>query len=340
MQRTEIVSDLLYSYMYTITGATVDGMSDCRCTTTIQVDATRLGSALCARTIEVRGELNHILHDPTEATEAADALSKAVYNQMFNWLVKRINESVKGAKGNFIGVLDIFGFEIFQQNGFEQLCINFTNEKLQQHFNAHTFKEEEQTYLSEEVPYEPVTFIDNQPVLDLFEKKPFGLLNLLDEEVKLPKGDDAKWLEKCNHHHASHPNWVTEQAKLSHVGRSSFYIQHYAGAVVYDSAGFCEKNKDSLFRDLYDLMSSASHPNFAEIFPEKDKNPRRVETLAGGFRKQLNNLMQVCETTQPHYIRCIKPNEHKAPGDFNTRMCLEQLTYAGVFEAVQIRKTG
>jgi hypothetical protein len=183
-------------------------------------------------------------------------------------------------------------------------------------------------------------FIDNQPVLDLIEKKPVGLFHLLDEEVRLPKGDDVKWLEKCHSNHTMHANWINEQTKLSSANRSTFFIQHYAGTVAYDSNGFCEKNRDSLFRDLYDLMSSAGHPNWVELFPEKDKNPRRVETLSGAFRKQLTNLMAVCETTQPHYIRCIKPNQNKAPRNFNSVMCLEQLTYAGVFEAVQIRKTG
>lgn len=295
-----------------------------------------MGEALCHRTIEIRGEFNHILHSPKEAIEAADALSKAIYNELFNWLVQRINASVEGSRGHFIGVLDIFGFEIFEKNSFEQLCINFTNEKLQQHFNTHTFKDEERVYMEENVPYEPVKFIDNQTVLDLIEKKPYGLLNLLDEEVRLPKGDDFKWLTKVNSNQGDHPNWLKGKQKT----KTSFFVLHYAGAVGYESLGFCDKNRDSVFRDLYDLMSNADHPNFHEIFPAKDKNPRRVDTLGGNFRRQLNNLMDVCNQTHPHYIRCIKPNDTKMPSTFNSRMCLEQLTYAGVFEAVQIRKTG
>jgi hypothetical protein len=173
-------------------------------------------------------------------------------------------------------------------------------------------------------------------VLDLIEKKPHGLLNLLDEEVRLPKGDEDKWLAKCQANHSTNPNWKKDNT----LQRSVFVVVHYAGVVCYDSAGFCEKNKDSLFRDLYDLMSGAAHPNYKVLFPEKDKNPRRVDTLSGGFRKQLNNLMDVCNSTQPHYIRCIKPNNAKVPRTFQSQMCLEQLTYAGVFEAVQIRKTG
>jgi hypothetical protein len=305
----------------------------------LKVSEATLTAALCARTIEVRGEVSQILNNAKEAQEAADAVAKAIYDKLFNWLVRRINASVNGDKGSFIGVLDIFGFEIFDHNGFEQLCINFTNEKLQQHFNAHTFKDEEETYIAEEIPYEPVVFIDNQPVLDLIEKKPHGILIMLDEEVIVPKGSDLQWLTKSSQHQKDHPNWSVPTGVKGGTA-STFYVHHYAGKVSYESKGLCEKNKDSLFRNLYDMMSTASHSNFELLFPAKDKNPRRVETLAGGFRKQLNNLMSVCSTTQPHYIRCVKPNSSKRARTFDTPMCLEQLTYAGVFEAVQIRKTG
>jgi len=153
--------------------------------THLSVSEETLARALCERSIEVRGEKNRILHKPIEATEAADSLAKAVYNNIFDWLVTKINSSVEGERGLFIGVLDIFGFEIFRKNSFEQLCINFTNEKLQQHFNKNTFKEEENVYVSEGIEFTKVPFIDNQPVLDLIEKKPFGLLVLLDEEVRV-----------------------------------------------------------------------------------------------------------------------------------------------------------
>jgi myosin heavy subunit len=305
----------------------------------LKINESTLIAALCARTIEVRGEVSIIHNSAHEAEQAADAVAKAIYNKLFDWLVKCINASVNGEKGSFIGVLDIFGFEIFEKNGFEQLCINFTNEKLQQHFNAHTFKDEEETYISEEIPYEPVVFIDNQPVLDLIEKKPHGILIMLDEEVIVPKGCDSGWLKKSSTFQKDHPNWILPTGGKAGTA-STFFIKHYAGQVSYESTGLCERNKDSLFRNLYDMMSTAGNSNFQILFPAKDKNPRRVETLAGGFRKQLNNLMSVCSTTQPHYIRCIKPNSLKKARTFDTPMCLEQLTYAGVFEAVQIRKTG
>jgi myosin heavy subunit len=189
----------------------------------LKVSEETLSAALCARTIEVRGEVNLIHNNAKEAQEASDAVSKAIYDKLFNWLVQRINASVNGEKGSFIGVLDIFGFEIFDHNGFEQLCINFTNEKLQQHFNAHTFKDEEETYITEEIPYEPVVFIDNQPVLDLIEKKPHGILIMLDEEVIVPKGSDLQWLKKSSQYQKDHLNWSVPTGVKGGTA-STFYI--------------------------------------------------------------------------------------------------------------------
>ena len=312
----------------------------CEAAKLLGVDAKALALALCERNIEVRGEKNRILHKPVEATEAADSLAKAVYGQLFDWLVIRINSSVEGKRGHFIGVLDIFGFEIFKKNSFEQLCINFTNEKLQQHFNTNTFKEEESVYLSEGIKYTKVTFIDNQPVLDVIEKKPLGLLVMLDEEVKLPKGSDSKWLEKCDANFSSNPCWVSDKNTRMKMDKTSFTVRHYAGEVQYDSTGFYDKNKDALFRTLYDLISESKMGVAKAIFPPKDANPRKVTSISDQFRRQLTDLMVLVNTTEPHYIRCVKPNDAKKPNTFDTKMSLEQLTYAGVFEAVEIRKSG
>ncbi|KAH8053342.1 hypothetical protein JL722_9567 [Aureococcus anophagefferens] len=221
-----------------------------------------------------------------------------------------LEKSRGAAGGKFIGVLDIFGFEIFESNSFEQLCINYTNEKLQQHFNRHTFKEEENLYRSEGIDFEPVPFIDNQPVLDLIEKKPDGLLLALDDV----KGDEE-----------------------------FFTVRHYAGAVTYHIVGFCEKNKDPLGRNLYDLLSLKA-PAFPlvgkELFPDLGRNPRRQPTIAGQFRKQLSALMKIVDAADPCYVRCVKPNQQKKARLFDAKSSIEQMTYAGVFEAVKIRKSG
>ena len=157
------------------------------------VNSNDLSQCLVTRSIEVRGERSVIPLAPAEARDGTDALAKAVYGKLFDWLVLRVNEAISGERGHFIGVLDIFGFEIFENNSFEQLCINFCNEKLQQHFNQHTFKEEEELYKSEGVQYEPVAFIDNQPVLNLIEKAPKGILVMLDEEITAPNGSDERY---------------------------------------------------------------------------------------------------------------------------------------------------
>jgi len=310
------------------------------------VDGTKLATCLCERSIEVRGEKNRILHSPEEATEAADSLGKAVYSMMFDWLVKRINDAVRDtdptddASRRFIGILDIFGFEIFKINSFEQLCINFCNEKLQQHFNTNTFKEEENVYTSEGIKFEKVPFIDNQPVLDLIEKKPIGLLVLLDEEIRLPKGSDSKWLEKCDNQHSKHECWLSDKSARMHMDKTSFTVRHYAGDVSYNSENFYDKNKDALFRDSYDMMAASTFSVARATFPPKDNAPRKITSISGQFRMQLNDLMKVVNGTEPHYIRCVKPNDAKKPNQFDTKMSLEQLTYAGVFEAVKIRKSG
>ncbi|KAH8088806.1 hypothetical protein JL720_6771 [Aureococcus anophagefferens] len=285
----------------------------------------------------------------------ARALAKAAYGRLFDWLVKRINVAVAqggAAGGKFIGVLDIFGFEIFESNSFEQLCINYTNEKLQQHFNRHTFKEEENLYRSEGIDFEPVPFIDNQPVLDLIEKKPDGLLLALDDVVNAPQGSDAKWMARCEKSHAAKKEWVDVSEKhkgsrgrgVKQKGDEEFFtVRHYAGAVTYHIVGFCEKNKDPLGRNLYDLLSLKA-PAFPlvgkELFPDLGRNPRRQPTIAGQFRKQLSALMKIVDAADPCYVRCVKPNQQKKARLFDAKSSIEQMTYAGVFEAVKIRKSG
>ncbi len=302
----------------------------------LQVDSDTLAQALTTRTIAVRGDSTHALNTVESAYQAADALAKAVYDHMFDWLVGRINVAVAGQVTNvFIGVLDIFGFEIFEKNYFEQLCINYTNEKLQQHFNRHTFKEEESVYESECIKYKHIHFIDNQPVVDLIEKKPYGLMPLLDEEAVIPRGSDQGWLGKCKSRQSSHPNLASASQNPN-----QFVVKHYAGGVVYDCAGFVVTNKDNLFRDLYDLMSGGSSRVTRALFPPMDKNPRRATTLGDKFRRALIDLMGLVDQCEPWYIRCIKPNGNKSPITFESNMCTEQLTCAGVFEAVAIRKNG
>ena len=309
----------------------------------LDLDPKLLDKTLLNRSIVVRGERSVIPLKPDAARDAVDALAKDVYGRLFDWLVKRVNQAIDGEKGKIIGVLDIFGFEIFEINSFEQLCINFANEKLQQHFNKHTFKEEESVYISEGVPYTKVKFIDNQPVLNLIEKTPNGILVMLDEEIHVPKGSDIKFVHKIERlHKGKHASFQVDRIRSS---QTDFTVVHYAGAVRYEAVGFCVKNKDKLFDDMVQMLKTSSDARTRSLYESKGKSTGRrgggkQKSMGGKFRKQLNALMKQLEECGPQYIRCIKSNHEKRGGKFVNKMCLEQLRYSGVFEAVEIRKTG
>ena len=278
------------------------------------------------------------------ALGSAAALAKFVYGKMFNWVVGRVNESMgrgPGGRGfdglNYVGMLDIFGFEIFKHNSFEQLCINFTNEMLQQHFNQNTFKLEEKIYKEEGVQFEHIDFIDNTPMIDLITKKPNGILPLLDEELKVPDGNDAGFMRKM----------LKKQSKnkvFSKVIKNPnlFVVVHYAGQVKYDHRGFFEKNQDALTIGLTKLLQTSKNEFINVLYPPSKKSSSAAQkaSLSKQFQGQLRSLMRQLNRTEPHYVRCIKPNNEKARQVFVPRNCYEQLTYSGVFEAVAIRKKG
>ncbi|KNC46294.1 uncharacterized protein AMSG_02747 [Thecamonas trahens ATCC 50062] len=279
---------------------------------------------------------------PADAANNRDALAKSLYSLLFDWLVTSVNASIAAppdaSVAASVGILDIFGFEIFETNSFEQLCINYTNEKLQQHFNQHTFKLEQQLYAAEGISYTAVTFVDNQPCLDLIEGKPAGILHVLDEEVLAPSGSDARFVDKLLTKH---------EGKSERFGRalsvaSGFTVHHYAGAVAYDATGFVEKNKDRLEDDLLTLVTASTSDFLKSLFATARDSAasNRKKSIGAQFRTQLNDLMEELNATEPHYVRCIKPNSVKKPAVWDGHDCLMQLRYAGVFEAVAIRQTG
>ena len=315
---------------------------------------------------------------PAKAADARDALAKAIYGRMFDWLVLRVNQAMHTTEtvGGIIGVLDIFGFEIFETNVFEQLCINFCNEMLQQHFNTHVFKVEEQLYIDEGIDYSNVEFIDNQDVLDLIQKRPAGILPMLDDEVKLPRGSDGNFLARINKAHAGHSRFLALKAGASgnktvdgelgkdagRCGDLPFAVKHYAGGVVYECTGWLSKNKDEIMPNHAQLMVSSSDTFLSEVlFGGQDGMPAydnststpnagaassagagkgKSKTQAGKFRAQLSALRETLNANKPHYIRCIKPNSVKKPAVWHGQLCLQQLRYSGIFEAVRIRQQG
>lgn len=275
-----------------------------------------------------------------EAEAMRDALSKFVYSALFDWLVIRINKAIlveKRPSGGSIGILDIFGFEIFKFNSFEQLCINYANEKLQQFFNQHTFKLEEEVYKKEGIKFEHIEYIDNQGVLDLIEKKPHGIFSALDEELRMPKGSDKSFALKLITNHSK--TLQTKEFDSVLTSSDAFLVKHYAGDVVYASEGFLVKNKDRLSDGIVALIEKSSKGFLTSLFPSLVASDKK-RTLASSFKTQLSALMDALNRTTPHYIRCVKPNPRKEAFAFTGTMVLEQLQYAGVFEAVQIRKSG
>lgn len=306
----------------------------------LKVDPAKLEEALVSRKMKIRNETTVIPLNVPQAEECRDSLAKQLYGALFDWLVQRINQSLskdlKVGETKVIGILDIFGFEIFEHNSFEQLCINFTNEKLQQKFNQTTFKEEEAVYQREKINFNHVEFIDNQSVLDLIEKKPTGLMVLLDEELLMPQKSDKNFLQKCLRHEKESEGRFKKPIKIA----DAFTVNHYAGEVTYKVEGFLDKNADKMYDDLVAVMTASKEPFVLKLMQDGSRDNKA--SLGSQFRNQLNSLMAQINTTEPHYIRCIKPNSHKksASEDFDAPMSLRQLTYAGVFEAVSIRRQG
>jgi len=305
----------------------------------LDVSVEDLRKVLLTRSITVKGETSTIPLDPPAARFGCDSISKGVYSRFFDWLIARCNQALKGdTSGKFVGVLDIFGFEIFDVNSFEQLCINYCNEKLQQLFNIETFRDEEALYQSEGIPFDHIKFIDSEPVLNMIEAGPKGILPLLDDECKLPEGDDHKYMNKVEDAWQNHANFATDKhRKLNN--KLAFEVVHYAGTVCYTSDEFMTKNKDTFFQDAYDALGRSAHPLTKALFPQQDTR-LQIKSLSSVFRQQLGVLMNKLNSTSTRYVRCIKPNETMSPLLFEAPLVMRQLRYSGVFEAVAIRRQG
>jgi myosin-5 len=319
--------------------------------TLLQTDNGELHRSLLERSITAGTESYTIPLNSEQASDLRDALAKGMYTQLFDWLVHRINKAIctKHNVQSHIGLLDIFGFESFERNGFEQLCINYANEKLQQKFNMDVFKVVQQEYIAEEIPLTLVTFEDNQPILDLIEGR-MGIVTLLNEEVLRPQANDSTFVNRVLDTHGSHPN--LEKSKFNQM---QFMVKHYAGDVTYEGCGFLEKNKDTLPTEFLELLSGSGDTSIADIFespPQKAVKKKQSHapkarrgqgylvgnTIAGAFRKQLSELMETINKTSSQYVRCIKPNTNKSSVEFDRKMIVEQLRCAGVIAAIRISR--
>uniref|UniRef100_A0A665X661 non-specific serine/threonine protein kinase n=1 Tax=Echeneis naucrates TaxID=173247 RepID=A0A665X661_ECHNA len=360
-----------------------------------------LQEALTSHCVVARGETIVRPNTVEKAAEVTDAMSKALYGRLFSWIVNRINSLLRpdshlgeDDKGLNIGILDIFGFENFKKNSFEQLCINIANEQIQFYFNQHIFAWEQDEYLNEEVDARVIEYEDNRPLLDLFLQKPMGMLSLLDEESRFPQATDQTLVEKFEDNLKTKSFWRPKRVDLG------FGIHHYAGKVIYNAAGFLAKNRDTLPADIVLLLRSSenelvrklvTHPltktgnlahtkgkgintmhtrtptrtiTFAKVltalmshvfkclmffqsgehgdtpYHPRETTNMRTQTVASYFRYSLMDLLSKMVAGQPHFVRCIKPNNDRQANKFDREKVLVQLRYTGVLETAKIRRQG
>ncbi|KAJ6700754.1 MYOSIN [Salix koriyanagi] len=306
----------------------------------LRCDAKNLEDALIKRVMVTPEEIITRTLDPENAVSSRDALAKTLYSRLFDWLVDKINVSIgqDSSSKSIIGVLDIYGFESFKCNSFEQFCINFTNEKLQQHFNQHVFKMEQEEYTKEEINWSYIEFVDNQDVLDLIEKKPGGIIALLDEACMFPKSTHETFAQKMYQTFKTHKRFI--KPKLS---STDFTISHYAGEVNYQANQFLDKNKDYVVAEHQDLLTASNCSFVAGLFPplpEESSKSSKFSSIGSRFKLQLHSLMEILNTTEPHYIRCVKPNNILKPAIFENLNIIQQLRCGGVLEAIRISCAG
>ncbi|KAL0481267.1 myosin heavy chain [Acrasis kona] len=287
-------------------------------------------------------EVFNVPQTPDQATHIRDGLAKTLYDRLFTWLVGRINDSMdsKNQDVKLLSVLDIYGFEIFDKNGFEQFCINYVNEKLQQIFIELTLKAEQEEYAQEGIQWEPIKYFNNQVVVDLIESskpKP-GIFAILDDT--------------CATTHALESNVADNKllTKLKEsidndnfVGRNDdFIVKHYAGNVTYSVDGFTDKNKDQLYNTLIECMQSSTMPFVKQFFPENTREASGKKPTTAGFKIKQSSLELIAalKKCQPHYIRCMKPNESKSSKEFDVKRMLHQVKYLGLLENIRVRRAG
>uniref|UniRef100_A0A803W1T9 Myosin VIIB n=1 Tax=Ficedula albicollis TaxID=59894 RepID=A0A803W1T9_FICAL len=344
----------------------------------LEVDYSELQNSLTNLSIIVRGESVSRPLNVVQAANGRDAFVKGIYGRIFLWIVNKINSAIFNPtsqkpkdRHQSIGLLDIFGFENFSNNSFEQLCINIANEHLQQFFVHHVFKLEQEEYLAEHITWNNIDFTDNHQALEVIAVKPMNIISLIDEESRFPKGTDATMLVKINSLHGKSKIYIPPKS----VHDTKFGINHFAGVVFYESKDFLEKNRDTLSANVMQVVHSSKNKFLREIFQVETTPPslgrgtirhlgsdhvykcgfllsrtpghgqgmdttKRLSTLGGQFKQSLEKLMKILEQCQPYFIRCIKPNDYKKPLLFDRELCIKQLRYSGMLETIQIRKAG
>lgn len=311
----------------------------------IEVDPAMIQKVLTSKVVETqrggrRGSIYDVPLNPAQATAGRDALAKAIYNNLFEWIVSRINVSMKArsASAQVIGILDIFGFEIFEDNSFEQLCINYVNEKLQQIFIELTLKTEQEEYVREQIKWTPIKYFNNKIVCDLIEeRKPPGIFAALNDACATAHADPA----------AADNSFVQRTAMLSsnvhfEARGSQFLVRHYAGDVMYNIAGMTDKNKDALVKDLFDLVGSSGNQFLQTLFSERPdpSSKKRPPTAGDRIKASAGALVDNLMKAQPSYIRTIKPNQNRSSTEYDNKAILHQIKYLGLQENIRVRRAG
>eukprot|EP00043_Microstomoeca_roanoka_P019563 m.222390 g.222390 ORF g.222390 m.222390 type:complete len:1269 (+) comp17020_c3_seq1:113-3919(+) len=313
-----------------------------------------LEEALTKRNVTTRREVVQMELDHDQAERNRDATCKAIYSRLFSWLVKRVNQtiSVKNArtKRRTIGVLDIYGFEIFQTNGFEQFIINYCNEKLQQIFIELTLKSEQDEYVREGIPWTHIDYFNNAVICQLIEDHG-GIMSVLDDMCLRP-GDvtDETFIDTLNRTPKifQHKHFETRSQRKylsdATMGRDDFRLVHYAGKVTYNVEGFIAKNKDTLFADLTKFLYNCENKLLKTLFKEAklltNTAARRPVSLSKQFMVSVADLMKNLLAKNPHYIRCVKPNDNKKPMTVNDELIRHQVRYLGLLENLRVRRAG
>ncbi|XP_044191418.1 unconventional myosin-Ig isoform X2 [Thunnus albacares] len=320
-------------------------------------DSESVSKSLLYRTVATGGgEVIEKGHTAEDACFGRDAFCKALYERLFGWIVSRINSVIEvkdynpvlHGKNTVIGVLDIYGFEIFDNNSFEQFCINYCNEKLQQLFIELILRQEQGEYQREGITWQHINYFNNQIIVDLVEQPHKGIISILDEAcLTVGKVTDTVCLDSMDTKLAQHPHYTSR--KLTPTDKSMdfqkhFRIRHYAGDVTYSVEGFLDKNKDLLFQDFKRLMYNSANPVLKEMWPdgqlsitEVTKRPLTAATL---FKNSIIALVDKLACKEPYYVRCIKPNEMKSSVLFDDARCQHQVAYLGLLENVMVRRAG
>ncbi|XP_074528378.1 unconventional myosin-Ic-like [Halichoeres trimaculatus] len=318
------------------------------------VDSSALGEALTHKKLTAKGEEMISPLNFEQAVAARDALAKSMYGRTFTWMVQKINQSLAlkdetyhSSKGSsVIGLLDIYGFEVLQHNSFEQFCINYCNEKLQQLFIELTLRSEQEEYETEGIAWETVQYFDNKIICDLIEEKHKGIISILDEECLRPgEASDLSFLEKLEDTLGGHPHFVTHKlanGKTRRVlSREEFRLLHYAGEVNYNVNGFLDKNNKWLNRNPKEVMCQSENPILRHCFRRKEMiDQKRPDTAATQFKTSLMKLKEILMSKEPSYVRCIKPNDAKQPDRFDEVLVRHQVKYLGLMENLRVRRAG